>query len=190
MCTRQPSKMPNRCLPHFLPLELHRCTFALGKILCLFEFVYWTWCVIDVESLLWRCFEPSTLIEISMRGKGRSGTQENARLELVVMRVTFRMFPPSIVWDQHCLFPSASRRNWLLSKETQPQDREFTMEQFGARPNSLLEMRGRLMQGPVPRHSPQGFIRGSPCFPIAPALVISPTICIILSDWVHDISGW
>lgn len=135
MCARQPSKMPNlRCLPYVLPLELRRCTFALGKILCLFEFVYCTWCVLDVESLSWRCLEPSTLIEISMQGKGRSGTQENARLELVVvMRVTFRMFPPSIVLDQRCLFPAASRRNWLLSEETQPQDREFTMEQFGAR---------------------------------------------------------
>lgn len=37
MCARQPSKMSDlRCLPCVLPLELHRCTFALGKILCLF----------------------------------------------------------------------------------------------------------------------------------------------------------
>lgn len=103
MCARQPSEMPNlRCLPYVLPLELRRCTFALGKILCLVEFVYCTWCVIDVESLSWRCLEPSTLIEISMQGKGRSGTQENARLELVVViRVTFRMFSPC-----HCLGPA------------------------------------------------------------------------------------
>lgn len=115
MCARQPSKMPNlRCLPYVLALELRRCTFALGKILCLFEFVYCTWCVIDVESLSWRCLEPSTLIEISMQGKGRSGTQENTRLELVVViRVTFLMFSPF-----HCLGPALFVSRCLEEKLT------------------------------------------------------------------------
>lgn len=127
MCARQPSKMSDlRCLPCVLPLELRRCTFALGKILCLFAFVYWTWCVIDVESLSWRCSEPRALIEVSMQGKGRSGTQENTRLELVVVVwVTFCMLPPSIVLDQRGLFPAALRRNWLLSEETQPRRRIY-----------------------------------------------------------------
>lgn len=59
-----------------------------------FEFVYWTWCVMDVESLFVTALCASTLIEISMQGRGGMEHKKNVGLDPIVMtQMTFCMFP-------------------------------------------------------------------------------------------------
>lgn len=93
MFTFQLDKISNLCLSYILPLQLIRCTFALGK-----SFVFRV-CLLDpmcngrgIPFVTALC--ASTLIEISMQGRGGMEHKKNVGLEPIVMtQMTFCMFP-------------------------------------------------------------------------------------------------
>lgn len=115
----------------FTSMENHLCSW----------FVYWSWCVMEVE---WQSWMLLMLPRWESHSRAMTnGTQESECLELIVLKqndISHRS--PSIVSFLFCLFPPALSRNSLLLERAQPQRRAFTTEQFGNDPNPLCKKKG------------------------------------------------
>lgn len=175
--------------------ELCRCTFALGKILGLCN------CLLD--SMRHRRGIPFVTLLGAVRsnwgfhaGEGKEWNR-NEKETLALDLWCGGHFPPQPYPPPHplyCLGPvvffSWCHEGELIVVGGNTTTLEFFF--FLQWNHLVLGQTPFLLMIYIPCHSPpnQAFISGTPRFPVTQALVISTTICIILSDWVHDISGW